>query len=63
MYKYINQCVVAHKLRGFSTADLLTTIMALQDLETADIDVALDAAYANHTILKELKRRGIKTLG
>ncbi len=50
------------KLRKFSNEDLLETIEFLQSSQLTDIDGALRQATAKVHIIRELKRRGVKSL-
>lgn len=50
------------KLRKFTNEDLLDTIELLQSKQLMNIDGALSQAIAEMIIIRELKRRGVKSL-
>jgi hypothetical protein len=50
------------KLRKFTNEDLLETIDLLQSKQLMDIEGALRQATAEMVIIRELKRRGLKSL-
>ena len=50
------------KLRKFTNEDLLETIDLLQSKQLMDIESALRQATAEMVIIRELKRRGLKSL-
>lgn len=50
------------KLRKFSNEDLLDAVELLQTKHLIDIDGALNQATALLVIIRELKRRGVKSL-
>ncbi len=52
----------ARALRKFETEALFETIDLLQSKQLMDINSALDQAIAEMLIIRELKRRGIKSL-
>ena len=49
-------------LRKFSNEDLLDAVELLQTKQLIDIDGALNQATAVLVIIRELKRRGVKSL-
>lgn len=50
------------KLRKFSNDDLIESIDLLQSTQLMDIDQALRQATAEMILIRELKRRGMKSL-
>ena len=58
----INTFINRLKLRKFSNDDLLDTVELLQTKQLLDIDGALNQATALLVIIRELKRRGVKSL-
>ena len=50
------------KLRKFTNEDLLETVDLLQSKQLMDIEGALRQATAEMVIIRELKRRGLKSL-
>ena len=50
------------KLRKFSNEDLLETLDFLQSNQLIDIDGALRQVTAEMHIIRELKRRGVKSI-